>query len=89
MYHRIGAEEVVKIIRSRKAVSKINVAHNRFGGDGFKKLFEFLSSEEGRAYEVEFLDVHNCAMNDTALRALAIFLKNNHYTRTLMLQQVR
>lgn len=85
----VGAEVVISQIKSRVAVARLNVAHNCLGGDGFGKLFEYLCTDEGRKYEIEYLDVHNCDMSDTALSALSAYVRNNLHVRTLMMQQVR
>lgn len=86
---KIGARTVIAAISSRRQVSKLVMSHNRLGVEGFRELFAFLCSAEGRRYQIEEMDLHNCGIDDDALAALSEYVQNNVSLKSIQLQQVR
>lgn len=83
-----GARSIIAAISSRRFVSKLTVAHNRLGADGFGELFRFLCSNEGRKYAIDEIDLHNCGIDEISLMALSEYVRGSRSLRTLQLQQV-
>ena len=79
---------IIAALASRKIVTKLSLAHTRLGPDGFKELFDYLCSKDGKRYGINEMDFHSCGMDDAGLRSLAEYLRCNRILHTLQLQQV-
>lgn len=81
-----GAHAVISAIASRQVVKKLILDHNELGDSGCVILFQFLSSETGRRYEINEIRLNSNRIGDLGLTAIATYLNGNQALRELFLQ---
>ncbi|KIL64097.1 hypothetical protein M378DRAFT_186832 [Amanita muscaria Koide BX008] len=86
LYSAQGANAVILTIASRRVVKKLILGHIELGDSGCVILFQFLSSETGRRYEINEIRLNSNRIGDLGLAAIATYLSGNQALRELFLQ---
>ncbi|KAM6503241.1 hypothetical protein JOM56_000184 [Amanita muscaria] len=86
LYSAQGAHAVISTITSRRVVKKLILGHIELGDSGCVILFQFLSSETGRRYEINEIRLNSNRIGDLGLTAIATYLSANQALRELFLQ---
>ncbi len=89
---RLGAESVIEELKSRKTVTRLLLGQNLLGDTGTEHLFDFLSSPEGKRFEIADISLNVNKIRDIGLRAIARYLADDsaggYAVRELFLQGV-
>ncbi|KAL0959912.1 hypothetical protein HGRIS_011577 [Hohenbuehelia grisea] len=81
-----GAQQVISSISSRRAVTQLDLSHNRLGDEGCTVLFSFLCSDYGRTYGIQKIRLNSNAIGDAGLAAIVEYIANNVALKELYLQ---
>lgn len=74
----LGAKSVIEELKSRKTVTRVLLGQNLLGDTGTEHLFGFLSSPEGRRFEIADISLNVNKIGDIGLRAIARYLADGN-----------
>lgn len=83
-----GAQNIIKTIKSRRALQKLFLGQNSLGDLGCEELFRFLCSEQGRRHKLGEISVNSNGIGDRGLEVISEYLTDNQHLRELKLQNV-
>ncbi|PFH48041.1 hypothetical protein AMATHDRAFT_76922 [Amanita thiersii Skay4041] len=89
LYSVQGAQEIISLISSRRAVKTLILGHNQLCDAGCVALFEFLCSAPGQRYEISEISLNSNEIGDRGLASIVRYLKNNKHLKELFLQNNR
>ncbi|KAJ6573823.1 RNI-like protein [Mycena vulgaris] len=81
-----GAQEIISMISSRRFVTKLILGHNELSDDGCVVLFKFLTSSEGRKYQIAEISLNSNSIGNRGLMAISEYLHGNQVLKVLFLQ---
>ncbi|KAJ7051171.1 RNI-like protein [Mycena amicta] len=81
-----GAQRVISMISSRRAVTKLILGLNKLNDDGCVVLFKFLASELGRKYQIAEISLNTNGIGNRGLLAISEYLQGNQPLKQLFLQ---
>ncbi|KAH6917912.1 hypothetical protein BKA70DRAFT_1135851 [Coprinopsis sp. MPI-PUGE-AT-0042] len=81
-----GAQDVIKLISSKRNVTKLLLGHNELGDDGCTVLFKFLGSQIGRRYSVTEISLNSNKIGNQGLLAVCQYMSGNRALKELFIQ---